>query len=612
MKKIFAFVESDSDIRIIHNRYNVSKIEWIAVSPFCIPKLQEKGILFHSIYEFLPPSNLFEKINPKSENIRQDIIRITDDWARAQFPFFKENNFFLLKYFQRTLTQLFDNICLKLYCLDRFFSETNPEKIIIRKVKLDWESNPHYLEPWQFNEPVWSLCIEFLIHNKYSNIRIVKFTDMIGTKPRKKDSFIKIINSMFPHFYSFVRTVKRKGLREGYLFYRNKPILVLDQNPWRFTKTLFAQKGYKFVNYIFRNQFRLGEIRTNYFEKIGLRPICNIMGINFAELVENHINQYIQYGLDSFPKIYRKTNKLLSVLKPKAVLFSFSQIPEKWLFLHVARQLDIPVFGWSHGASGQLFYSKQYRDELLVCDYYFTQGQGSNKTYSQYKEFKFSPIPIGMPQLDEFKNKLLLSHNSEETCDFIFAPTIFYKNNFYFSFYPGLIDYEVYSAQCQIVEFLTTFGGSSVMKISLGNAFKGLFYASFGKKINIIDDIELTEIIPKGRAFIIDAPSTTILEVLCTKKPVFVLTQFLKLCNNAETLLKKRAICCPNVELLIKELTAYTETGLFKADVTNQEYLSSYGTFLNNGKSAQRGVETVIEIITGKTPATKLNINKSV
>jgi len=90
--------------------------------------------------------------------------------------------------------------------------------------------------------------------------------------------------------------------------------------------------------------------------------------------------------------------------------------------------------------------------------------------------------------------------------------------------------------------------------------------------------------------------------VLCTQKPVFVLTQFLKLCNEAETLLRKRAICCPNVELLIKELTAYAESGLYKADVTNQEYLSSYGTFLNDGKSAERGVETVIEIISGKTP----------
>ena len=600
--KIYALVETGSDVSIIHNNYNESNLIWVAVSPLCIPQLKEKGIPFHSIYKFFPASNLFEEINPQSENIRQDIIRITDEWARAQFHLFKENNLYLLKYFESNLINLFDNLCLKLYCLDRFISEAKPEEIVVRKVITKYKSDSNLLNPWDWDETVWSLCAEFLVKEKYKNIRITKFTEMIKIEANKKGLFLEVLNSRFPRFFNFLQSVKREGLKGGYLFYRNKSILVLDQNQWKLTRTLFAHAGYKFVNYPIRNHYRSRKIITNYFKEIGLEPICNIRGINFSELVENHINQYIQYGISSFPQIYQTFKILLSKIQPKAVFFSYSDNPEKWLFLQQARQLNIPVFGWGHGASGQSHYTKQYRYELTFCDYYFTQGQGSQETYSQYSEFRFSPIPIGLPQLDKFKDKISQSNDLEEIYDFIFVPTNFYKNTFYFSFYPGLIDFSVYLGQRSIVNYLKTFSDNSVLKISTGNLFKGFFHTSFGKQINIVDNIELTELISKGRAFIIDAPATALLEVLCTQKPVFVLTQFLKLCNEAETLLRKRAICCPNVELLIKELTAYAESGLYKADVTNQEYLSSYGTFLNDGKSAERGVETVIEIISGKTP----------
>ena len=173
----------------------------------------------------------------------------------------------------------------------------------------------------------------------------------------------------------------------------------------------------------------------------------------------------------------------------------------------------------------------------------------------------------------------------------------FYKNNFHFSFYPGLIDFQVYYSQMKIVQFLANYSSNSVMKIALGNKFRDYFHASFGNNIKIIDNIPFTEIISKGKAFIFDTPSTALLEGLCTNKPVFILTQFLKLSEEAEKTLKKRAICCSSIEDLIDKLAEYNESGKYDAELSNQEYLSSFGTFRKDGNSVNRSVKIVKKVI---------------
>jgi hypothetical protein len=115
-----------------------------------------------------------------------------------------------------------------------------------------------------------------------------------------------------------------------------------------------------------------------------------------------------------------------------------------------------------------------------------------------------------------------------------------------------------------------------------------------------------SEVIKLAEVFIIDCPTTTLLEAITTTKPIFVLTQFLGLNEVAENLLKKRAICVSLVNNLIEELEYFQKTGVYKADGFNNEYLKAFGTHLNDGFSAQRGVNEILSRISSHQ---KINTN---
>jgi len=597
MSKIFAIVETSSDVELIIKKYYHLEIHWIAVSPLCISFLNKKGLSYQSIYDFTNKADFFDKINSQSEHLCNLTISKTDEWIHNNFPFFRENKVHFLKYFNHQFTILFDSLCFKLYCLEKFLYTTKPDEIMIRKTNINFDSSSIFYGPWQFEETVWAYCTEFLVENKFTEVKLIKISDQLEVNSKDKPATIYCMGSKFPRFLNFLKTIKKEGIKEGFSSLKNKTIIALDLNQWKYTISSFRRLGYNVVYHRIQSQIKVREINYNFASQIGIQKLLFFQDLNLYRLIEKQINQYVNYGLTSFPKFFNQTIKFLKSTQPKAIFFSFGSIPEKWLFLHLAKQANIPIFCWGHGASGHLYYSKQYREELMFCDYYFTQGAGSQKTYETYSEYSFTPIQVGMPMLETLKVKDISFPTIEDVYDFIFAPTNFYKNNFHFSFYPGLIDFQVYYSQMKIVQFLANYSSNSVMKIALGNKFRDYFHASFGNNIKIIDNIPFTEIISKGKAFIFDTPSTALLEGLCTNKPVFILTQFLKLSEEAEKTLKKRAICCSSIEDLIDKLAEYNESGKYDAELSNQEYLSSFGTFRKDGNSVNRSVKIVKKVI---------------
>jgi hypothetical protein len=100
----------------------------------------------------------------------------------------------------------------------------------------------------------------------------------------------------------------------------------------------------------------------------------------------------------------------------------------QWVMISAARSLNVPVFCWGHGASGQAIFTKQKTNELLLCDFYFTQGNGSQKTYSKYNNFNFVPLTVGLPTLDHL-SKIIRKEDSEAVFDFLYVTTNYYQNN---------------------------------------------------------------------------------------------------------------------------------------------------------------------------------------
>ena len=99
--------------------------------------------------------------------------------------------------------------------------------------------------------------------------------------------------------------------------------------------------------------------------------------------------------------------------------------------------------------------------------------------------------------------------------------------------------------------------------------------------------------------FIMDHPSTTLVQALTTNKKIILYADrtFLRFDPHALELVKKRAVFSETREHFFKDM----ERVLGKDDwalpePVNDEFLRGYGTYLNDGQSAERAVQTLIDL----------------
>jgi len=596
----YALCETPDDVEYIKQSCDVTQLKWIALSSQCIPCLMKYQFEYYPITLYANGKSLFHEVSPRSEQIQKKIIIETDLWVQNQHKDFSALKLPLLSFFTYYLTILFDGVCMRIYYLSKLLSNIDGEEIIICTRNEDHDPCPTGF-PWKHEETVWADCAAYLARSRYPQISLnILKRPAIKSRNFGKHSLLAQIQKKLPRMYSFFREVKHEGIRKAIQSLTRKNLLMLDANQWNYAIPELFRLGYHVIPHPYQRNNKGTTIIDNYVQQIGLSKHMRFMDIDLTPLVEWHINRCIGYGLANFPLIFRDAQRLLKSIKPLAVLFSACIDADKWVFLKAARDMGCLIFCWGHGASGQASFTKQHRCELVVCDHYFTQGLGSQSTYEKYRDYHFEVRPIGFPMLDALRAKVNSTLLSEKSFAFLYAPTNPYKNNFYFSFYPPLVDIEIYYAQKKIVDFLSSTQGESLLKIGLGNSYKDYFYEAFGAQIDIESAMPLTEMLSQTEAFILDLPTTTLLEVLCTDKPVFVLTQFIKLTDLAENLLRKRAVCAGTADELIGALEEYQKTGTYPADVTNQEYLCAFGTYLNDGKSAERGAQAVVQVISSQ------------
>jgi hypothetical protein len=100
---------------------------------------------------------------------------------------------------------------------------------------------------------------------------------------------------------------------------------------------------------------------------------------------------------------------------------------------------------------------------------------------------------------------------------------------------------------------------------------------------------------------VVDFPSTALLEVLLTDKPVIVFSdkRFICLLAEAREILSKRAVVEEEITGFFNSLRQFISSDLKILKNSDRSFLKAYGTFLDDGKSAERVLEKIKEI-TGK------------
>jgi len=257
----------------------------------------------------------------------------------------------------------------------------------------------------------------------------------------------------------------------------------------------------------------------------------------------------------------------------------------------------------------------------MTSDEVFLYGECVKKAFETYKHrFSANTFAIGSSCLDRLKvlNGSPRKKQPKKIGRFInilYATTNYYQNLWYAGISPPFSDCYFFQDGFFIMEALqrlleNNYNIKATVKLHPSRLLEDppwLEKFSGVKNIKFIKDKpKFVKLLQLSDVILIDLPSTIVLQSVSTNLPVFVLMRHWNYTHYARTILEKRAVCADDVKTLIDNLCKYLDSGIYQADINDDSFIKGYGTFLNDGKSAERAAGEVLEMI-GKKVISVIN-----
>ncbi|KHE90624.1 MAG: hypothetical protein SCABRO_03632 [Candidatus Scalindua brodae] len=353
-----------------------------------------------------------------------------------------------------------------------------------------------------------------------------------------------------------------------------------------FWKKLSSSQSFK--NYFYSGEVDFSSVISPYLEKYicSIFPTCVVAGGKIErELSGYKASVYITPTIDT-------TYEIAAVL--------------------ACKRLGIKVCSVQHGSMG---YFKtpiiKYMD-YIGTDYTFTYGSGVADFFLQ--EFKDNsmvdiavPIPVGNPILKELfvkcRRKPLRSNKLRRQA--LYVDTHFISNLFYFGWncYPNIW----YSRlQRRLVD---VFKGFQNIKLYIKPYPSQLIENPLIKYINDNDinnviflphNVDMVEFIDMTDLFIIDFPTTSLLKMVCSRKPIIAYynPDYFKLSLEARKLLEKRAELCNTEDGYFTTIEKYCkDLDWSESENPDDEFLFRYGICGENIDTEKMVVDRLADTI---------------
>jgi len=264
-------------------------------------------------------------------------------------------------------------------------------------------------------------------------------------------------------------------------------------------------------------------------------------------------------------------------------------------------QKGIPVIHFQHGAVWDGNHITQRRDymDMLSANLLLTYGDCVKKAYeSSDLRARCKLESVGSPSLDAIGKKKWRKIQKGKITRILYVITNYYLNLWYCGFSPPFSDRFYYREQTIILERLK----EMIAKREAVSLTIKLYphsdiinedppWVSDLKKIRRISLVRhpnFDQLLTRYDILLIDSPTTTLLQAIATRLPVFVLTSIISPSLANLPLLRKRAVCAESAVQLMDDLEAYLNSGDYGSSVENREFLKCFGTYLDDGNSDLR------------------------
>lgn len=339
---------------------------------------------------------------------------------------------------------------------------------------------------------------------------------------------------------------------------------------------------------IFRESFQDGELR-----------------VDFLELMRDRFAFIVHHSASTAKRTVRALEKFTGRRKTRCLLFSESSDFGSYVIKQYFRRKNIPVLSWQHGAE---WYNKRITQRndvlnLVSCDTMLVYGDGVKYAYESSplaREEQCRVVSAGMPSLMKLMD--IKRKNKQDKKNILWVFGGYYGNGWYCGFSPPLSDTLYYKEQIVILRgLLELMERRAELKLTVK-----LYPSQYlnqnppwvedikeNPRVRLVyDKPSFTGLLREHDMVIIDLPTTTLLQSVATKLPVFVLMSLIGWPDEALQVLKQRAYCALDAREIISCIEKFLDGGEGSVDTENQNFLKYYG--IHNGQ-AVRSVTAVVD-----------------
>ncbi len=616
--KIVVVLEHENQIRdFITKRKTKGRKIFLAVTPFAMYELEKLGRKHKTPEEYYGISELY-RLGMKNYRKVESICKIIDKEIHDACPVLAQLHINPAWFSFAELKIIYDTVAMRLFTLFKIDRAENPDCFIAYDTKR-YPFGTSQLAPglrFDGRESVWTRLLSLSGWNFY--VKILPHLEWPAGSflPRKESLSVRtILEDMmvkatlpFPRLYDVVTAVHEygwhgllRGLKD--LIQEKERVLLFGSSwDWDRCREEFEKIGISPNFYRLRSdlQYYLNKPRDSgtdkalrsTWEKIKQMPkfrrLFIFKGLDFFPVLEDRFQFLIEKLPYACLNAYRRTEEILKRKKVRALLVNTLSSCTYRSAAQAARNNDVPVIDWQHGAFGFSPHPIIHYTDIAASDIFITYGEGVAKQFSSVaKRFNTKIVPLGSAYLAEIRQQAITkSKKSRFEKVALYATTAYFGHTFYVSTFPPFVDTAFWNVQKTILATLAKSKGwkiivklhpsylvrqSPLPQYAQDNNFTNCVF--FGRERRFTDLMFIADVI------IMDIPQTPLLEALTTDVPVFVYTGSLHLDSFAERLLRQRAYCYRNLNAMIRDLSKYLagEKLKKKASVHNTQFLKAYG-----------------------------------
>lgn len=367
----------------------------------------------------------------------------------------------------------------------------------------------------------------------------------------------------------------------------------------------------------------ISHLLENVWPQINAQPFFGEpfrwVGIDLRAVAETRLHYWWRTIIPAMWQTLLQSRAYFEVQRPQAVLFSSPWEPEHYGVLQAARSLGIPTVTCQHGGfEGNCEYTAYDMIDLRHADYRLVYGDGIaaylRERIERCVEVRAQVVTVGSARLDALRQAPDTRTNIRRRLGIgpveqlvAYLPTT-YQHHIWYMAREAYLGVPYFALLAQVVEILREFPRLRFVY----KPFPILPQDPIVKVIadrcpncQVVTDISVPELIQASDTCIIDIPSTALLEALLTNKPMLVFSdsRFISLRPEARILLRKRVTLSETPEDYLNQLRMFLSQGRFhELEHADREFLRAYGTHLDDGRSAQRAMNALQEIVWAHAP----------